>query len=124
MLWAGDFVSLIGLGSRALLDMLLRDARHVIRKGWRVRSGRKRALGRGGGAVFTAQADSWVATPSAARASGLDFVPLRGECFDFSGAASSWIFRRSETSSMSCNEPHCGQSWNPWPLMTLHKRVG
>jgi len=72
-----------GSGSRALLDMLLRGAGMASAEigGYdRVASGHLAAAY----AVFTAEADCCVATPSAARAFGLDFVPLRGERFDFS----------------------------------------
>jgi molybdate-binding protein len=72
-----------GSGSRALLDMLLRGAGIPSEKvnGYdRVASGHLAAAY----TVFRSDADCCVATPSAARAFGLDFVPLRGERFDFS----------------------------------------
>lgn len=72
-----------GSGSRALLDTLLRDAGMPAAKvsGYaQIASGHLAAAY----AVFTGEADCCVATPSAARAFGLDFVPLRGERFDFS----------------------------------------
>ncbi len=72
-----------GSGSRALLDLLLRDAGMPSSKvgGYgKVASGHLAAAY----SVFAGDADCCVATPSAARAFGLDFVPLRGERFDFS----------------------------------------
>lgn len=72
-----------GSGSRALLDTLLRDAGMPSAK---VRGYDQVACGHlaAAYAVFTGETDCCVATPSAARAFGLEFVPLRGERFDFS----------------------------------------
>lgn len=71
-----------GSGSRALLDALLRKAgippRKVLGYG-RVAAGHLDAAH----AVATGASDCCLATPSAARAFGLDFVPLQGERFDF-----------------------------------------
>jgi molybdate-binding protein len=72
-----------GSGSRALLDMALRDAGVPATRvsGYdRVASGHLAAAY----TVYRTDADCCVAPPSAARAFGLDFVPLRGERFDFS----------------------------------------
>ena len=70
-----------GSGSRALLDALLRKAGVPSSK---VNGYRKVAAGHLAAAysVSTGEADCCVAPPSAARAFGLDFVPLRGERFD------------------------------------------
>jgi molybdate-binding protein/DNA-binding XRE family transcriptional regulator len=71
-----------GSGSRALLDLLLRQA--GVPPG-RVRGYQNLAAGHLPAAYLVAlgEADCCVATPSAARAFGLDFVPLRAERFDF-----------------------------------------
>lgn len=72
-----------GSGSRALLDSLLREAGvPAVQVGGydRIAAGHLAAAYQ----VFTAQADCCVAAPSAARAFGLDFIPLRAERFDFS----------------------------------------
>lgn len=71
-----------GSGSRALLDSLLNDAGIRANKipGYeRVAVGHLDAAH----AVATGSADCCLATPSAARAFGLDFVPLHAERFDF-----------------------------------------
>lgn len=71
-----------GSGSRALLDSLLRQAGVPFQRvqGYeRVAPGHLDAAHR----VAIGAADCCVATPSAARAFGLDFVPLHGERFDF-----------------------------------------
>lgn len=71
-----------GSGSRALLDALLRKA--GIRAD-RIPGYRRVATGHLDAAysVATQAADCCLATPSAARAFGLDFVPLHAERFDF-----------------------------------------
>lgn len=71
-----------GSGSRALLDTLLRKAGVPTQK---VRGYNRVAEGHLAAAytVASGAADCCLATPSAARAFGLDFVPLREERFDF-----------------------------------------
>lgn len=71
-----------GSGSRALLDSMLRKAGIPAKQvnGYeRVAGGHLAAAY----AVASGSADCCVATPSAARAFGLDFVPLHAERFDF-----------------------------------------
>ncbi len=72
----------IGSGSRALLDSLLKKAGVPPRK---VRGYDQVASGHLDGALAVASgaADCCVATPSAARAFGLHFIPLHAERFDF-----------------------------------------
>lgn len=71
-----------GSGSRALLDKLLRDA-HLSKRsiqGYdRIVAGHLAAAY----AVFAGDSDCCLATQSAARAYGLDFVPLHRERYDF-----------------------------------------
>lgn len=72
----------VGSGSRALIDSLLRKEGIPFRQvqGYdRIASGHLDAAL----AVAGGKADCCVATPSAARAFDLDFIPLRGERFDF-----------------------------------------
>lgn len=71
-----------GSGSRALLDSLLKKAGILPQ---RVRGYEQVASGHLAAAlaVATGAADCCIATPSAARAFGLDFIPLHGERFDF-----------------------------------------
>lgn len=71
-----------GSGSRALLESLLQKAGVPLRK---VRGYDQVAIGHLDAALAVASgaADCCVATPSAARAFGLDFIPLHGERFDF-----------------------------------------
>jgi putative molybdopterin biosynthesis protein len=71
-----------GSGSRALLDTLLRKAgiASATVEGYGNAAGGHLAAA---SSVAAGQADCCVATPSAARAFGLDFVPLRAERFDF-----------------------------------------
>jgi putative molybdopterin biosynthesis protein len=70
-----------GSGSRALLDTLLRDAGVPA---VRVQGYANEAAGHlaAASAVASGLADCCLATPSAARAFGLDFVPLHAERFD------------------------------------------
>ncbi|NWF82359.1 MAG: helix-turn-helix domain-containing protein [Bryobacteraceae bacterium] len=71
-----------GSGSRALLDSMLRKAGISAKQ---VNGYERMAVGHlaAAYAVASGSADCCVATPSAARAFGLDFVPLQAERFDF-----------------------------------------
>jgi molybdate-binding protein/DNA-binding XRE family transcriptional regulator len=71
-----------GSGSRALLDKLLRSAgipKHIVDGYDRIAAGHLAASY----AVFANEADCCLATQSAARAFGLDFVTLHRERYDF-----------------------------------------